>query len=130
MFSIQYNARATSYSYLYFCNWSNAAVKGLIVINTHRCRWVSGQVVRALDCCAKHRWFEPNPQIMVGMFARCSPGSKWVPGGNTGEVKGGEERNWLPYLTMPAAQDKCPSNRHSLNVRNCTWDSPLTLPCT
>ena len=35
-----------------------------------------------------------------------------VPGGNTGEVKGGEERNWPLYLTMPAAQDKCPSNGH------------------
>ena len=26
---------------------------------------------------------------------------------------------------MPAAQDKCPSNRHSPYVRNRTWDSPL-----
>ena len=48
-----------------------------------------------------------------------------VPGGNTGVVKGGEERNWPLYLTMPAAQDKCPSNGHSSNVRNRTWDSPL-----
>ena len=70
--------------------------------------WASGQVVRALDCCAKHRWFEPNPRIIVGMLAHCSPSSKWVPGGNTKEVKGGEERNWPPYLTMPTAQDKCP----------------------
>ena len=73
----------------------------------------SGQVVRALDCRAKHQWFEPNPRIIVGMLAHCSPSSKWVPGGNTGEVKGGEERNWPPYLTMPAAQDKCLSNGHS-----------------
>ena len=87
--------------------------------------WASGQVVRALDCCAKHRWFEPNPRIMVGMLAHCPPSSKWVPGGNTGEVKGGEERNWSPYLIMPAAQDKCPSNGHSPNVRSRTWDSPL-----
>ena len=71
-------------------------------------RWASGQVVRALDCCAKHQWFEPNPRIIVGMLAHCSPSSKWVPGGNTREVKGGEERNWPPYLTMPTAQDKCP----------------------
>ena len=70
-------------------------------------------MVRALDCRAKHRWFEPNPQIIVGMLAHCSPSSKCVPGGNTGEVKGGEERNWPPYLTMPAAQDKCLSNGHS-----------------
>ena len=70
-------------------------------------------MVRALDCRAKHRWFEPNPRIIVGMLAHCSPSSKWVPGGNTGEVKGGEERNWPPYLTMPAAQDKCLSNGHS-----------------
>ena len=82
-------------------------------------------MVRALDCSAKHLWFEPNPRIIVGMLALCSPSSKWVPGGNTGEVKGGEERNWPPYLTMPAAQDKCPSNGHSPNVRNRTWDSPL-----
>ena len=27
-------------------------------------------------------------------------------GGNTGEAKGGEERNWPPYLTMPMAQDQ------------------------
>ena len=33
---------------------------------------------------------------------------KWVPGGNTAEVKGGEERNWPLYLTMPTARDKCP----------------------
>ena len=84
-------------------------------------------MARALDCCAKHRWFEPNPRIIVGMLAHCSPSSKWVPGGNTGEVKGGEERNWPPYLIMPMAQDKCPSNGHSPNVRNRTWDSPLPL---
>ena len=85
----------------------------------------SGQVVRALDCCAKHRWFEPNPRIKVGMLAHCPPTSKWVLGGNTREVKGGEERNWPPYLIMPMAQDKCPSNGHSPNVRNRIWDSPL-----
>ena len=84
-------------------------------------------MVRALDRRAKHRWFEPNPRIKVGMLAHCSPSSKWVPGGNTGEVKGGEERNWPPYLTMPAAQDKCLSNGHSPNVRNRTRDSPLPL---
>ena len=87
--------------------------------------WASGQVVRALDCRAKHRWFEPNPRIKVGVLAHCSTSSKWVPGGNTGEVKGGEERNWPPYLTMPAAQDKCLSNGHSPNVRNRTRDLPL-----
>ena len=89
--------------------------------------WASGQVVRALDCCAKHRWFEPNPRIIVGILAHCSPSSKWVPGGNTGEVKGGEKRKWPPYLTMPMAQDKRPSNGHSPNVRNRTRDSPLSV---
>ena len=59
------------------------------------------------------------------MFALCPPSSNWVPGDNTGEAKGGEERNWPPYLTMTAAQDKCPSNGHSPNVWNRTWDSPL-----
>ena len=78
----------------------------LRALNRHL--WASGQVVRALDCCTKHRWFEPNPRIIVGMLAHCSPSSKWVPGGNTREGKGGEERNWPPYLTMPTAQDKCP----------------------
>ena len=91
--------------------------------------WASDQVVRALDFCTKHRWFEPNPRIIVGMLAHCSPSSKWATGGNTGEAKGGEERNWPPYLTMPAAQDKCPSNVHSHNVRNRTWDSPLPFIC-
>ena len=91
--------------------------------------WASGQVVRALDCCAKRRWFEPNHRIIVGILAHCPPSSKWVPGGTTGEAKGGEERNWPPYLTMPAAQDKCPSNGHSPNVRNHTWDSPFISIC-
>ena len=80
-------------------------------------------MVRALGCCAKHWWFEPNPRIIVGMLAHCSPSSKCVPGGNTGEVKGGEERNWPPYLTMPAAQDKCPLYKAFTNVRNRTGDS-------
>ena len=93
-------------------------------------RGSSGQVVRALDCCAKHRWFEPNPRIIVGMLSHCPPSSKWVPGGNTGEVKGGEERNWPPFLTMPAAQDRCPSNGHSTNVRNRAWDSPFNRGST
>ena len=53
----------------------------------------SGQVVRALDYYARHQWFEPNLRIIVGMFPHCTPSSKWVPGGNTGEVKDGEERN-------------------------------------
>ena len=90
----------------------------------------SGQVVRALNCCAKHRWFELNPRIIVGKLAHCPPSSKWVPGGNTGEAKGSEERNWPPYLTMPAAQDKCLSNGHSPNVLNRTWDSSLPLHCS
>ena len=29
---------------------------------------------------------------------------------------------------MPAAQDKCPCQGHSPNVRNRTWDSNLPLP--
>ena len=81
-------------------------------------------MVRALDCCAKHRWFEPNPRVIVGMFARYLPSSKWAPGGNTGEVKSDEEMDWPSYLTMPAAEDKCPSNGHFPKVRNRTWDSP------
>ena len=104
-----------------------ANIEYLLYLYSITTLWASGQAVRALDCCAKHRWFEPNPRIIVGMLAHCPPSSKWVPGGNTGEAKGGEERNWPPYLTMPAAQDKCPSNGHSPNVRNRTWDSPLPI---
>ena len=74
-------------------------------------------MVRAPNCSAKHRWFELNSRILVGMLAHCSRSNKWVPGGNTRGVKGGDQRNWLPYLTMPAAQDKYPSNGHSPNVR-------------
>ena len=74
-------------------------------------------MVRALDCCAKHRWFEPSSRIIVGMLAHCSPSSKWVPGGSTREVKGGEERTWPPYLTMPASQDKCPSAKGAFHVK-------------
>ena len=40
-----------------------------------------------------------------------------------GEAKGGEKRNWPPYLTIPTTQDMCPTNRHSSKVRNRTWDS-------
>ena len=39
-------------------------------------------------------------------MAHCPSSSKRVPGGNTGEVKGGEEGNWPPCLTMPPTQDK------------------------
>ena len=87
--------------------------------------WASGHVVRELDCCAKHRRYEQNPLIIVGMLAHCPSSSKWVPGGNTREVKDGEERNWPPYLTMPVGQDKCLSNGHSPNVRNRIRDSPF-----
>ena len=50
------------------------------------------------------------------------PSSKWVPGGNTGEVKGrrGKELATLPH-------DKCPSNGHSPNVRNRIWEYHLPL---
>ena len=48
-----------------------------------------------------------NPRIVFGMLAYCPPSRKWVPGGNTGEVTGGEERSWPLYLTMQTAQDKC-----------------------
>ena len=41
--------------------------------------------------------------ITVGILTHCPPSSKWVPGGNTGEVTDGEETNWLPYLTVPTA---------------------------
>ena len=68
-----------------------------------------------------------EPLDQFGMLAHCPPSSKWVAGGNAGEVKGGEERYWPPYLTMPAAQDKCPSNGFSPNVLNRTWDSPLPV---
>ena len=50
-----------------------------------------------------------DPPGTIGWkLAHCPPSSKWVPGGNTGGDKGGEERNWPPYLTMPMAQDKYP----------------------
>ena len=64
-------------------------------------------------------------RIIVGMFAHCPPSSKWVPCSNTGEVKGGEKKSLPPYFTMPTAQDKCPSNGHSPNVRNRAWNSPF-----
>ena len=57
------------------------------------------------NCSAQRRWFEPNPRIKAWALAHCLPSSKWVPGGSSGEVEGGEERNWPPYLIMPTAQD-------------------------
>ena len=41
------------------------------------------------------------------MLAHCSPSSKWVPGGNIGEIKAArKELATLPHMLM--AQDKCP----------------------
>ena len=40
-------------------------------------------------------------RIIVGMVSHCPSSCKWVPGGNTGEIKGGEERNWLPLIGVP-----------------------------
>ena len=49
----------------------------------------------------------------------CSPSSKWVPGDITGEVKDGEERNWPPYLTIPAAR------KSELKYLSMMFDSKL-----
>ena len=65
-------------------------------------------MARALDCRAKHRWYEANRRTKGGVLAHCPPSSNWVPGGNTGEAKGGEERNRPPYLTIPTVQDSFP----------------------
>ena len=59
---------------------------------------MSGQVVRPLTAEQKNRWFELKPRVIVGMLAHCPPSSRWIPDGNTGDVKGGKERNWQPYL--------------------------------
>ena len=53
--------------------------------------WASGRAFSALDCRTEHSCFEPTPRIKVGMLAYGLLSSKWVPGGNTGEVKGGKE---------------------------------------
>ena len=47
------------------------------------------------------------------ILAHCSPSSEWAPGGNTGGDKGGEERNWPPYLTCRWLRISVLSNRHS-----------------
>ena len=76
--------------------------------------WASGQEVRALDCCAKHRWFEPNPRIIVGMLAHCSPSSKWVPGGNTrGKLKAARKGTGHPISLCRRLRISVLSNRHS-----------------
>ena len=69
--------------------------------------------------------FSRSRYNFILLFYFCPSSSKWVPGGNTGEVIGGEKRKRPPYLTMPMAQDKFPPNRHSPNVRNRARDSPL-----
>ena len=46
-----------------------------------------------------------------GMLAHCSPSSKWVPGGNTGEIKAARKGTAPPLPHMPMAQDKCPLNK-------------------
>ena len=43
---------------------------------------------------------------IVGMLAYCLLHSKWLPGGDTGEVKN-VVRNWPPYFTMQTAEDNC-----------------------
>ena len=61
------------------------------------------------------------------MLAHCSPSSEWVPSGNTGEIKAGdEERNWTSYLTRRWLSISVLSNRHSPTYENIR-DSTFTL---
>ena len=64
---------------------------------------------------------------IIEMFIQCLPSSKLVPGGNTGELKAAR-KGLPPHLTMPTVQDKYPLKKALPNVRNRTWDSPLSLP--
>ena len=52
------------------------------------------------------------------LYTQQQMGTWW----NTGEAEGGEERNWPPHLTIPAAQDKCLLQQALSNVRNRIWD--------
>ena len=63
------------------------------------------------------------------MLAHCSPSSKWVPGGNTGEDKGGEERNWPPYLTCRWLRISVLSHRHSPTYESIRDYLYLTILC-
>ena len=60
-----------------------------------------------INCCSKDLQIEANPWTIAGMLAYCSSaaiGTWWQHWG----VKGGEDRNWAPYLSLPAPQDMCP----------------------
>ena len=67
---------------------------------------------RNIDCSS--RTLRPK----VGCSLTVHPAANGYLVENTGEVKGGEERNWPPYLTMPMAQYKCPHKQAFPNVRN------------
>ena len=45
------------------------------------------------------------------MLAHCSPSSKWVPGGNTGEIKAARKGAGHPTLLRENTQDKCTQER-------------------
>ena len=54
-----------------------------------------------LECLTvEHQGFSPSHQIMVGMSAHSPPSSKWVPGGRTGKLKGGEEVDLYMIIKM------------------------------
>ena len=67
--------------------------------------WRSSIAIRALASYAEDPLFETHFERRVGHLPTVHPAAN---GGNTGGDKGGEERNWSPYLTMPMAQDKSP----------------------
>ena len=129
-YNLGYNPNVVLIYYvLYYCSTSDIEKTQLITEKMGTSHYVTR--VELCRLCNENTMIvafpplETDPRIVLGILAHCPPSGKWVPGGNTGEVKGGEERNWPPYIIMPTAQDKCPSKGHSPKVRNRTWDSPL-----
>ena len=62
-------------------------------------------------CLGVHTHLEP----MVGSSLNIHPAANGGLVETLGD-KGGEERNWPPYLTMPMAQDKCPLQQALPNI--------------
>ena len=64
-------------------------------------------MIKALAYCAEDRGSGPTWNHWLearSLFTQEQMGTRWKHWGD----KGGEERNWPPYFTMPMAQDKCP----------------------
>ena len=88
----------------------------------------SGRVAKRLERLTAVRNIDGSSRTL-GSYLGCSltvhPAANWCLVATLGKLKAARKGTGHPTSTMPMAQDKCHSNRHSPNVRNRTRDSPL-----